>query len=131
MDIRDAMRAELEADVSARAAAQRRLTPRGAPPIPRVTAGAVARAKKNPPAELRDLDAAFRGKFFALFDDATVMARVRALVLSEKDEVSLKALRILLETIPVQRKESDGEVRGGVNITIGEIPRPAKDITPR
>lgn len=123
--------AEALEDGAEHRAAVKRNTPRTAPPLPNVRRGFVARQEKRPAVELRDLDAAFRGRFFDLFAKPEVMARVERLLLSDDDQIALKALRTVLETIPMQRKEAESDAPRSINLNFGNVPRPERDVTPR
>lgn len=124
-----AMRAQFEQAVQK----EKDCLPRSAPPIPHVKSGLMRTDKRSKP-ELRDLDLALRGKFYKLFEDPAVIARVQGLLTSGKDEIVINTLKVILPAILMQRREGETGPTGGVNINLG-IPRPkpepAVDITPR
>jgi hypothetical protein len=130
-ELTDAIRAISAEDDAPKLAAERARRPRTAPPLPVVREGtAVARAKRDAPAELRDLDAAFRAKMFAVLGKPEVLARMESLLTSSKDAVVIRALRAILPAVLVQRRDGDAS-HGPINLNFG-IPRPpAIDAPPR
>lgn len=108
---------------------RKRERPRTAPPLPRVQNGqALTRSRKNEPAELRDLDAAFRGQMFQVLGKPEVLARIERLLTSAKDAVVISALKAILPTVLVQRKEGDGGSNRPIIVAVG-VPRSESAVT--